>query len=247
MRQQRRNLVTTSAGIDPGTLANLELRLAGPSVAGSPEDQIALWADSSGKGRDASQATGANRPYISGGSVNNPNAVSGRRGIGFNVFAPSFMEGLLPGATIGSALGHTFYCWLYEYSFGGNNQVIWQDNTGGRPRLLYSSSTGKIGWADAFGTNETVAQTAGYHSLVYAFNPPNDGSGVCRVYRDNVLIGTSAWNYGFDVPTSYFLGANQVANAGLAATLYEFAFFSAAHSLATIQRVLEWGVGYWGF
>lgn len=242
MRQQRRNLITERA-LDPGSLPHLELRLSGNSLAGAQDAAISAWTDTSGHGRDAAQATGANRP-ITSGSGTYPNAPTGRKGAGLNPAGPSFMTGSLPGSTIGSSLGHTFYAWLYQNAAGGASQVLWSDDTAGRPQLLYSSSTSKVGWRDEAGTVETAAKANGNHSVAWVFATPTDGSGICTVYLDGVSVGTHTWLYNFSVPTGYFLTTNIAPFTGV---LYEFDFFSAAHSPATVAGVLAWGAGYWGF
>ena len=54
----------------PHDLGNLELWFAADHLSASDDDAIATWTDSSGNGRDAAQATGANKPTFKTNIVN---------------------------------------------------------------------------------------------------------------------------------------------------------------------------------
>jgi len=54
----------------PHDLGNLELWFAADHISASDDDAIATWTDSSGNGRDAAQATGANKPTFKTNIVN---------------------------------------------------------------------------------------------------------------------------------------------------------------------------------
>lgn len=245
MRQQRRNLVTSGA-LDPSSLPNLELQLRGTSLVGATDDPISTFSDTSGKGRHATQA-GAKRPRISGVNANNPLSPTGKTGASFNFGEADNLDGAM--ADVGVAAGNTFYLWFHESQFGGNDQVIYNDDTGGKPQLIVADATGKIAWRDG-STHSSAVQIKGddaFHSLVYVFSPPSGGAGTATIYHNGAVIFTDTWNYTTAGVSAYTVGANQVDGAPFAGTLFETDYFSQEHSPEIVARVLSWGVGFWGF
>lgn len=233
--------------LNPGSLAYLELRLT-DIPAGAPDDPVATWADSSGNGRNATG--GPNLPALSGDSPGNPNSPSGRQGVWFNSFFNVYMTGPLPGGSgLEPSRGFTFYNWFHEGATNANHaQTLWQSSSGGVGLILADGSL-KIGYGDQLGAHiSSTTKSAGYHSLVYTFNPPM-GTGKCQVHYDGTLILEDDWSFtnGFGPASGYTLSNNTVDTTAFEGIYYELMLFSQAHDAATRAGVLAYGQGHWGF
>lgn len=240
-----RRLGGGGAAQDPGLLPYLELRLSGASLSGAADDLIASWADSSGNGRNAAQGTDLLKPRMSGVNANNPNAPTGRRGASFNFGENDNMTGSLPGGGVTLARGYTFYAWIFDSPFATINQAFY--DVALTERLVYAGATAKIGFVDSGGAKESGTNfSSGYHFLTFVFYPPN-GTGVAKVYQDGVLLLTTTWSFTQGAASGYTLGNHVLLTAPFGGIVYELDFFSQAHELATIQRVMTWGKGFWGF
>lgn len=243
MRQQRRNLVTSSFNV--ADVPGMFLRLDGQAITGySQLDPLTTWNDTSGNGRNAATTgSGVVSKYIRTATL------PGGGDAGMAWFNPgdsggSEMGGAFPQDTIDdTGVGWTFYAWLR--SFATTDQVLWQDDTGGAPQLLWAS-TGKIGWRDAITTHEIAPVSTGYHSAIWVFSgAPNVGA--CEVFLDGASVGSETWNWQNPLVTNYILGANQVSNLNLDAWVAEFIGWRGAHEAPIRQAVRNALVAKWGW
>lgn len=243
MRQQRRNLVTQGVGIDPLVVPGLQLELDGQAITGlASSDPLTTWTDTSGHGHHATTTgSGVVPKYISvatlpsGGNAGmawyNPGDAGG-----------SENGGTFPKSGTEDTQGITYYFWLRSFD-AVSAQVIFQDETGGQPQLIWGPS---IGWRDSGGTHSINAPTMGYHSLIYVFNPPN-GTGLGEVFLDNVSLGTAVWAWDTAAPTTYVFGANQASNAHLDAWVAQINVFTGAHAAPLRDGIRNYLVNKWGW
>ena len=231
----------------PNNVPGLFLWLDATTNLGAPNSQIADWTDRSGNNRDAFQTLVPNRPFVTDGSAGAPHAPNGKHGVSFNFTIPSWMGGTLPAgpAGIGTTTGQTYYLWTWQVNFSKPAQVVWQDQFGASPQLLFADGADNVGWRDNLATHAIAPKTAGFQSMVWEFAPPDDGTGVCTMYRNGASIGSANWKFQFPTTDSYFLGVNQVANAGFAGMMYEFLAYTGAHTAQIRNLLLAYGSRKW--
>lgn len=243
MRQQRR--VLTGAAIDPGTFTGLLLRLQGTTNAGADDSNVSTWADGSGNGRNATQASATPQPRVSiSGNANNPYSPTGKKGVAYNFGENDNMTGTF---AADRTQGLTVYAWLFESPFGGSNQAFWCPSTSS-PVVFFAGATGKVGFGDADGAHESASGFAGvgaYHFFCWVFYPPATGTGVAQVYHNDTIIQTATWRATAD-PAGYTIGNNQPLTAPFGGVIFEGDVFQGGHSEDVIRRVRAWGLGFWG-
>lgn len=242
--------------IDPASLSNLELRLDAAAIvsASTPPfgDPLATWPDTSGNvGRDASQANVAQQPNY----VNfDPSGPHGEilPCVFFNNANNDLYHGALP-ANMDASNGATYYLWMRTFGAPGgiSGQVPYCDETGGRPRLYWNDGTGgtntqAVGWGDALITHAiTPTPLESWYSVVWVFNPP-PGSGKCRLYINGVFMGEDTWSHANN-GTGYWVGSIQSGGMNLRARIFEFLWYSEAHSDPTRIGISRYMRQKWGF
>jgi len=232
--------------IDPVTLAGLEVYLRSDQVSGNEGDAVAAWADISGNGRDAAQATAGNKPVLRVTTNLSPN---GKRLIEFNTTAKE-MSGSLPGSPLSTSLGFTWYC-FYRINTIGVSALVGQyvmGSTIGNYTEVFARGSAGFGYSSdtnyGFGSNQasnthvatgTALQT-GWQSLVLVQNPPTGVSGQSFLYLNgNQIGGPNPWNSSPN--TSYAIGGTS-GNGGLLGGMGAMLLFSRAHDAATRNAVV---------
>lgn len=87
------NKASAAPAITPQSFPNLWAWFKADSFVGSDGDAVGTWADSSGNARDATQATGANKPVYKTGIFNGLPAIQFTQGTGRMLGIPNFTVG----------------------------------------------------------------------------------------------------------------------------------------------------------
>jgi hypothetical protein len=92
-------------------------------------------------------------------------------------------------------------------SNAGAGQVIFTDSGTQRPQLIVETAgTNLYAFRDEGHTHTFGAFSAGWQVLQWVFYPPSDGSGVARLYRNGVQVGTdSTWNWNPGASTGFII------------------------------------------
>jgi hypothetical protein len=229
--------------IDPLSLPGLELYLRSDlGIVAADGDPVASWADQSGHARNASQVTAAMQPtFHRTGPTLSP---AGKPAVSFDGLASpngDNMTGTFPLGQISSTNGATFYQYARVAASvnGAGGQVIFQDDTGGRPQLRDNNFDPPNGFAfrDATGVFDLGIDTLpAIHLNSWVFVPPAP-TGLCTLFVNGAALGSHAWNYDNAGTAGYVVGANQVQNVACKMDLWVILWFSVAHDTGTRKGV----------
>jgi hypothetical protein len=198
-------------GIDPMSLAGVEVYLRSDQVAGADASSVVLWPDLSGNGRDAT-AAGANRPTLRYGT-----SVNGLQTVEFDG-NDDLMTGAFPAAPPGipNTNGYTIYAYINETSLttgGFNTQMV----TGSAGIEVMSRATTLAGYPSdqtyglrGTGSNRVSfdATQLGWQMLTAVFRLPVGATGAMDLYRDGVQLAPAATNWDITMQGSYLVGNN---------------------------------------
>lgn len=232
-----------STGIDPLTLANLELYLRSDQVSGVNNDPVASWSDLSSHGRTFTQAAAARKPKLL-----IPGSANGQRLVRFD--GANDPNGDNMGAAFslpGPGSGYTFYFYgVWNATTNTpNGAALFFSTPGGRPNLIVKEAGATTwGWSDSgLGSHlgGTHPDNGTAQTLVWVFPPPS-GSGTGKVYKVTGSADVSGtWSFDGSAATGWFLGDNN--DPGVVACKVDLGaavVFSEAHNDATRIGVVNY-------
>jgi hypothetical protein len=226
--------MSASRSINPASLPGMEVALWSPNIVGTDGAVFATYPDSSGNGRDATQATAGQKAILrKTGADISPNGKQMAQFDGDD----DLMVGSLPGGGISNADGYSLYFYVKELSLttgGFNTQTIFAASN---LDVLTRTST-DAGYADnqkyglrGTGSNRVIfgATATGYQIITAIYYPPSGAGGVFRLFKDGVQSGADATNWDVALATGYNIGNAGSANVGFNGTMGAILLFSHAH------------------
>jgi lysophospholipase L1-like esterase len=226
LRRRRRVSAAAEPEVAPPPSTNLLARFlanTGITSAGSPT-RISAWADQSGNGNNASQATGANQPYVGSDLL-------GRPTVRFVGGASTFMD--LPGGT--TALARAVSIWVVGrlQTHGSQSYVslnAYAGNAGGLRTVLSTSAPPII---YAFGRSSVTVRpkfNPGFWAMI-------SGASAAQVHS-NLLAVTGLTAVTADAtPRTLVLGRSHTAGSYGSFEAYEILIYDAAQSDADRDAV----------
>lgn len=161
------------------------------NFAGAHDDPVGTLTDSSGNNRSATAAGGL-RGLLQVTSNLSPN---GSRTIELDGVDDSY-DHTTSMPAVGSGIMYTI-AGNFDTN-GGSGQVIFTDNGTQRPQLIVETAgTNLYAFRDEGHTHTFGAFAGGWQVLQWVFYPPDDGTGIARLYKNGVQVGTDGvwdWN-----------------------------------------------------
>jgi hypothetical protein len=246
----------------PTLLPNLEWWLKADTLGLANLASVNSWPDSSGNGRTATPFVGQAAPvYKTGVSITGLPMVE-FNGVNNNMHA-AFPAGGLTNSTVTHGMSIYFYVnWFGNAAPHNGGQVIWQDESGSSPQLIYdltgfpnfgairTAGTGTLGTSQ---NNVAGSQTDTWifrtpdSAVVPNFIPaPGDQASYCSQYVNGVC-NYSSWTWGVNnFAIGCYLAANQVQNVQFFGRIGEVLFYSNEHTAAQRQLVEGYLRRKWG-
>ena len=228
----------TIASINPVDISGLQLRLnAFAGISGLSNNSLVSQIIDTGdfSGRNALQANSAKRATYSV-----PGAPNGRPGLLTD--GTKKYVGAMPATGPSNAAGMTFYAFISPSSLVGL-QTLFESQDEGSPSLYVGAN---VGWSDALGAHNIGSGQIASQVIVWNFAPPNDGTGICRVYRGSTLLGSANWKpASATFNNAYYYLTDEFEISGFIGYANELMFFNSSHDATTQAGITQFVSDYW--
>jgi hypothetical protein len=186
---------------------------------------VASWADSSGNGHTATQATAGKRPVFASTSI---------PGGGPIVRFQDVNDGLNLAAIVNVRVNYSFY-FLTRYTPGQGTFGAMIQAQSGLGGFIFQPDDAPGSTVDIFFAgnpfNVGPAAHCGWQVLTVT---ADDTSGRLKTYRNGVVIQDQAYNNGVQTDSTWVLGASAAGSDGFVFDLAEVQLYTAAHSAADV-------------